>query len=62
MDCEKRIEKVCQANAVRFGHQPEQRAVAIETPRPAPLDHLQTWLVMAITRAGSPHAHLDFCM
>ena len=43
-----RIEKVREANAVRLGDEPEERAVAVEAPRPALLDHLNPRLVVAI--------------
>ena len=37
-----------QADALRLGHEPEERAVAVETPRPPRLDHLEARLVVAI--------------
>ena len=44
---------------MRFGHQPEQMAVAIKAPGPALLDHLQALFVMAIQQlVGDPAGFL----
>ena len=41
VDGEHRIEQMREADALRLGDEPEQRAVAVEAPRPALLDDLQ---------------------
>ena len=41
VDGEQRVEQVGQADPLRLGDQPEQRAVAVEAPRPALLHDLE---------------------
>ncbi len=48
VDREHRIEQVGQADAVRLGDETEQRAVAVEAPRPARLDDLEARLVVPV--------------
>ena len=48
VDRQQRVEQVREADALRFGHQPEQRAVAIEAPRPPLDDDLKPGLVVAV--------------
>lgn len=43
-----RVEEVGEADAVCLGNEPEERAVAVETPRASGLDDLQAGLVVAI--------------
>jgi hypothetical protein len=45
---EHRIEEVSEPDAVRFGNEPEERAVAVEAPRAALLGHLEPRLIMAV--------------
>ena len=42
------IEEMRHPDALRLGHQPKQRAVAVEAPRPAAFDDLQPRLVVAV--------------
>ena len=42
------VEQMGEADALRFGDQPEQRAVAVEAPRPPLVDDLQAGLVVAV--------------
>ena len=42
------VEQVRQADALGFGNQPEQRAIAVETPRAALLDNFQTGFVVPV--------------
>ena len=46
VDREHRIEEMCKPDPVSFGHQPEEAAVTVETPRPALFDDIQAWLIM----------------
>ena len=48
VDREHRVEEVREADAVRLGDEPEQRAVAVEAPRAALLDDLEARLVVAV--------------
>ena len=48
VDRQHRVEEVREADALRLGDQPEQRAVAVEAPRPALLDDLEARLVVAV--------------
>ena len=48
VDRQQRVEQVREADALRFGHQPEQRAVAVEAPRPPLDDDLEPGLVVAV--------------
>ena len=48
VDREHRVEQVREADAVRLGDEPEQRAVAVEAPGPALLDDLEPRLVVAV--------------
>ena len=48
VDRQHRVEQMGQPDALRFGHQPEQRAVAVEAPGPALLDDLEPRLVVAV--------------
>jgi hypothetical protein len=50
-----RIEQMRQANPLRFRDQPEQRAIAVETPGTAKLDDLQRRLAVAVQElVGNP--------
>ena len=52
---EHRVEQMRQANAMGFGHQPEQMAVAIKAPGAALLDHVKARFVVAIQQlVGDP--------
>ena len=42
------IEQMREADALRFGDQPDQRPVAVEAPRPPLVDDFQAGLVMAV--------------
>ena len=42
------IEPMREADAQRLRHQPEQRAIAIKTPRPPLFDHFEPRLVGAV--------------
>ncbi len=48
VDRQHRVEEVREANALGLGDQAEQRAVAVEAPRPALLDQVEPRLVVAI--------------
>ena len=48
VDGEHRVEEVGEADAVRLGDEAEERAVAVEAPRPARLDDLEARLVVAV--------------
>jgi hypothetical protein len=48
MDSENTIEEMGQANAMRFGHEPELMPVPIETPGSPLGDDLDAWLVISI--------------
>ena len=48
MDREHGIEEVREADAVRLGDEAEERAVAVEAPRPALLHDLEARLVVAV--------------
>ena len=48
MDGQHRIEQVGQADAVGLGHQPVQRPVAIETPRPTSRHDVQAGFVVPV--------------
>ena len=48
MNGEDRIEKMREMDALGLGHEPEQRAIAVETPRPPFLDDLQIGLAVAV--------------
>jgi hypothetical protein len=46
VDRQHRVEQVCKPDAVRFGHEPEERPVAVETPRASRLHEGKTTLVV----------------
>ena len=48
VDRQQRVEQVREADALRLRHQPEQRAVAVEAPRPPLGDDLEPGLVVAV--------------
>src|SRR6266850_4404108 len=48
MNGEDRIEKVCKANAMRLGHEPEEMPVGVEAPRPTSFDDFEPWLIVTI--------------
>ena len=48
VDGQHRVEEVREADALRLGDEPEQRAVAVEAPGPALLDDLEPRLVVAV--------------
>jgi hypothetical protein len=48
VDGQDRVEQVRQANAVRFGDEAKQRAVAVEAPRPPLLEHLEPRFVVPV--------------
>ena len=50
VDREDRVEEVRQADAVRFGDEPEELAVAVETPRPPGLDEIAAMLVVLVEK------------
>ena len=55
VDGEHRVEQMRQADAMRFGHEPEQMAVAVEAPGAALLDHVKARFVVAIQQlVGDP--------
>ena len=61
VDGQHRIEEVRQADAVRLGDQPEQRAVAVEAPGPALLDDLEPGLVVAVEQLVGDLARWASC-
>ena len=50
MDSEHRVEEVRKADAMCFGDQAEQGAVAVKTPGAALLHEIETWLVVSIEK------------
>ena len=48
VDGQQRVEEVGEADALGLGGEPEQRAVAVEAPRPAALDDLERRLAVAV--------------
>ena len=56
VDCQQRVEQVREADALRFGHQPEQRTVTVEAPRPPLGDDLEPGLVVAVEQFGGDRA------
>ena len=48
VDREHRVEQVGEADALRLGDEAEERAVAVETPGPALLDHVEAGFVVAV--------------
>ena len=58
VDCQQRVEQVREADALRFGHQPEQRAVAVEAPRPPLGNDLEPGLVVAVEQFVGDRAGL----
>ena len=52
VDRQQRVEQVREADALRLGHEPEQGAVAVETPRPPLGDDLEPVLVVAVSAAS----------
>ena len=48
MDCQQRVEQVREADALGLGHEPEQRPVAVEAPRPSLVDNLEPGLVVTV--------------
>ena len=48
MDCQQRVEQVCEADALGLGHESEQRPVAVEAPRPSLGDNLEPGLVVTV--------------
>ena len=61
VDRQQRVEQVREADALRFGHQPEQRAVAVEAPRPPLGDDLEPGLVVAVEQFVGDRAGLRLC-
>ena len=45
---EHRVKQMRQADTMRFGHQPEQMAIAVKAPGAALLDHFKARFVVAI--------------
>ena len=58
VDRQQRVEQVREADALRLGHQPEQRAVAVEAPRPPLGDDLEPGLVVAVEQFVGDRARL----
>ena len=52
MDGKERVEEVGEADAVRFGDQPEGRAVAVERPWSSRGDRLEACLVVPVEQCG----------
>ena len=48
MDCQQRVEQVREADALGLGHEPEQRPVAVEAPRPSLGDNLEPGFVVTV--------------
>jgi hypothetical protein len=48
VDRQDRVEEVREPDAVRLRHQPEERPVAVEAPRPPQLDDLDPRLVVPV--------------
>ena len=58
VDRQQRVEQVREADALRLRHQPEQRAVAVEAPRPPLGDDLEPGLVVAVEQFVGDRAGL----
>ena len=48
MDGQQRVEQVREADALGLGHEPEQRPIAVEAPRPSLGDNLEPGLVVTV--------------
>lgn len=53
MHRQERIEQVSESNSVRLSDEPEQSAVTVEAPRPAPFHDVQAFLVAPEEKLGS---------